>query len=373
MEYLKSYFLTYFPLICISVGMLFVAIYNYKIKKKTARYIIAIVLSALLLSVLLTLEHYFADNSLLIPTTLCAFLGYSIRPIVLFLFIRLGEDEDKKWQAFMLIPLACNVLIYSFSLFVGTPLERIVFYYASDVSGGPLIHHKGTILNFSSHFISAVYLIYIIYISAKKLKTKHIPDAFAIFTCALFTVVAVVIESITGVQGLLNNTIGVSVVFYYLFMFNQISRKDPLTGLFERKSFYGDLSRYSKELNAIIQFDMNGLKLLNDKLGHEEGDKALIVLGKTIEKHLGHSMYGYRLGGDEFVVLSFGASEEKIKKYISLVKEDLANTKYSCAVGCALKDEINDDFEKMMKASEINMYEEKKKYYVDNHIERRKK
>ena len=58
-------------------------------------------------------------------------------------------------------------------------------------------------------------------------------------------------------------------------LYSNDNRRDPLTDLLNRQAFYDDCKSYSKDIVAVALLDMNGLKNLNDSIGHHAGDKAL--------------------------------------------------------------------------------------------------
>jgi diguanylate cyclase (GGDEF)-like protein len=84
---------------------------------------------------------------------------------------------------------------------------------------------------------------------------------------------------------------------------------DPLTGLGNRRAFEQDLHRElarSSRSNArltVALLDLDGLKKINDTLGHPAGDQHLRQLGNAIQSATRASDRGYRIGGDEFALL----------------------------------------------------------------------
>ena len=52
-----------------------------------------------------------------------------------------------------------------------------------------------------------------------------------------------------------------------------------------------------------IAIDMDKLKLINDTLGHQEGDLAITLLAQAIKQSIRKSDYAIRLGGDEFCII----------------------------------------------------------------------
>lgn len=89
----------------------------------------------------------------------------------------------------------------------------------------------------------------------------------------------------------------------------QLSVTDPLTGLFNRAQIYVDLdqevrrSRRSLRPFCLLMVDMDGLKVINDNLGHERGDAAVRGIAGAIRRSIRTVDSAYRYAGDEFVVL----------------------------------------------------------------------
>lgn len=84
---------------------------------------------------------------------------------------------------------------------------------------------------------------------------------------------------------------------------------DPLTGLLNRRALERDLgrelalaARHGHEVSMVIG-DLDGLKTINDTLGHAAGDEALCSLAAAVQSALRAGDAGYRIGGDEFVIL----------------------------------------------------------------------
>jgi len=92
-------------------------------------------------------------------------------------------------------------------------------------------------------------------------------------------------------------------------MLSDLSRIDPLTGLFNRGQLYPTLdqevrrTRRSERGFSVLMVDVDGLKAVNDSLGHQRGDEVLRALGRTIRGSIRTVDSAYRYGGDEFLVL----------------------------------------------------------------------
>ncbi len=113
---------------------------------------------------------------------------------------------------------------------------------------------------------------------------------------------------------------------------------------------------------GIIFADLNGLKLCNDKGGHEEGDRLLVNAAALLKKHFANDEI-YRSGGDEFVVIVSGCTKEDFEKRVqALKKESSYGNTVSFAVGSFWSDRSEKLRECMHKADEA-MYEDKKEFY----------
>lgn len=89
-----------------------------------------------------------------------------------------------------------------------------------------------------------------------------------------------------------------------------LATTDDLTGAYNRRRFaelmgheLSMVKRYSRPA-AVIMFDLDGFKQVNDAYGHQAGDDVLRVLSKLLMENLRRSDYLVRWGGDEFIILA---------------------------------------------------------------------
>jgi diguanylate cyclase (GGDEF)-like protein len=89
----------------------------------------------------------------------------------------------------------------------------------------------------------------------------------------------------------------------------QMALRDPLTGLYNRRYFVGALgdriarvTRYGERV-AILYVDVDGLKPINDRLGHAAGDAVLTAIAGCLLSETRESDVVARIGGDEFALL----------------------------------------------------------------------
>lgn len=100
--------------------------------------------------------------------------------------------------------------------------------------------------------------------------------------------------------------------------------KDALTGLYNRRGWNQRLAEEENRCQrhggpaCVIAIDLDGLKQINDRRGHAEGDRALYRAGQAIQSAVRQHDVVARVGGDEFVVLlteySVSAGQELLKR-----------------------------------------------------------
>ncbi|MHC1696389.1 MAG: HD domain-containing phosphohydrolase [Eubacteriales bacterium] len=146
---------------------------------------------------------------------------------------------------------------------------------------------------------------------------------------------------------------------------------DSLTGLYNRMYFDNAiqfLDNPEKLPLSVIIGDINGLKLINDALGHDEGDKLLIEVTNILKANINPGNILARIGGDEFGILlqqTDCLTVEKIVNQIRNTCEQYANkvdkqTYYaSIALGYATKSDPVDSLDKIIKSAENFMYRRK--------------
>lgn len=142
-----------------------------------------------------------------------------------------------------------------------------------------------------------------------------------------------------------------------------LSYVDSLTYAQNRNHFNDYLEQNrSKELHSVgvIYLDLNGLKEINDKMGHIAGDTLIITASYALQEIFLEN--SYRVGGDEFVVIEQGVSEllffDKYSKLLKRMKE----LEVSVATGCVWKETCLNLSETLQEADQM-MYEDKKRYY----------
>jgi diguanylate cyclase (GGDEF)-like protein/PAS domain S-box-containing protein len=146
---------------------------------------------------------------------------------------------------------------------------------------------------------------------------------------------------------------------------------DVLTGLYNRRFFEPEKERFDQPDQlplSIIIGDINGLKLINDALGHAEGDKLIVKIAEILSGCCRRQDILARTGGDEFSILLPKTSNEvayKIIKRIETACEEYRNNTpgEAChthiSLGCATKKSAGESLKSVIKDAEDRMYRSK--------------
>ncbi len=156
----------------------------------------------------------------------------------------------------------------------------------------------------------------------------------------------------------------------------RLSVLDELTGLYNRRGFMtlakqqlALKERNNKDL-LLVFFDIDGMKMINDTLGHSVGDLALVSLANQLKKAFRSSDVIARIGGDEFVVLAIECSIREYKKIKCRLDHSIdefnatnhQQFKLSVSAGAAPFDpDAKFTIEQLMEEADAELYKEKKK------------
>jgi diguanylate cyclase (GGDEF)-like protein/PAS domain S-box-containing protein len=148
-----------------------------------------------------------------------------------------------------------------------------------------------------------------------------------------------------------------------------LSLHDSLTGLYNRIYFEEEISRIEKARHdtvGILSCDVDGLKLVNDTLGHDQGDRLLIAAAGVIRECFREGDLVARIGGDEFSVLLPDTTESAVENACQRIQEAVANYNatnpqlpLSISVGFAINDGGYRSLKDLFKEADNHMYQKK--------------
>lgn len=144
-----------------------------------------------------------------------------------------------------------------------------------------------------------------------------------------------------------------------------LSFYDQLTGLKNRHAMYDYLDAFGgNDSIGVLYMDVMGLKTVNDKLGHKEGDNLLKRASKCLRKCcLGHELF--RIGGDEFVVICKGIAEKVLKDIMDLLNLEMIRHSAPMAIGYEWNACYDNNIDQLLNNADHKMYEVKRAYYEE--------
>lgn len=148
-----------------------------------------------------------------------------------------------------------------------------------------------------------------------------------------------------------------------------VSLHDALTGLYNRHYFEQALQQLQDPCYApvgIIVCDVDGLKVINDSLGHDNGDLLLKAVASLLSKTLTTPNIVARIGGDEFAVILPNTTKPGVEFLVGVIGNSITdyNTSHPefpiyLSAGCAVSTTTLPNIMDVFKEADNNMYREK--------------
>ena len=156
------------------------------------------------------------------------------------------------------------------------------------------------------------------------------------------------------------------------------SYTDELTKCYNRSAYIDDVRELPGDsVYVYVSMDVNGLKPVNDTLGHAAGDELLQGAAECMEQCFGNYGKVYRMGGDEFAAIIF-VNTRRLKRvqqeFDDVVRGWSGQLVKSVSISCGYVSSDEKDwesFDEMVKAADERMYENKAAYYRQEGVDRR--
>ncbi len=219
-------------------------------------------------------------------------------------------------------------------------------------------------------------------------------DVFSVVMYIFIMIVGAVTEAILGI-GTSYVAISIADVFIFVMLQNNLlaktklnaerwmkkSNTDEVTGFYNRHAYEDAIAALETRTDrgdfVYVSMDVNGLKIINDTLGHEAGDELIVGACSCMERCFGPYGKLYRTGGDEFAALIFATAFQlgEIKKQFAEETEKwsgelIDNLTISCGFVTA-KEAGDMTIHQMAVLADKRMYENKTRYYQTKGIDRR--
>ncbi|NLF45606.1 MAG: diguanylate cyclase [Syntrophomonadaceae bacterium] len=146
------------------------------------------------------------------------------------------------------------------------------------------------------------------------------------------------------------------------------SLHDTLTGLYNRTFFEQEMRRLENYTGnvGLIMCDVDGLKLVNDSMGHDCGDSLLLATGNLIKHCFRNTDIVARVGGDEFAILLPNCTPEIMEKAYNRLQQSANQSELtwqgvplSLSIGTAIRTDPAIPLTEIYKEADNNMYRQK--------------
>ncbi len=321
---------------------------NVHLKKRTimaTRFVIILIfLEALLWSVerwTRELDHLTFTRIILTPTI------YLLHPIIMLGIMEMAE-YIRKHRLLVYLPI-----IISAPLLYTSQWTHLIYWFSEEnlyIAADSMMHYYPyfLFLLYVIFFVGAFTLRYARYGSSER--KGIMVSIIAATTGAVFLVIYEIdVDYSTLFASLL--------LIYYLSLYVLTAKEDTLTHLLNRQCYISDAQNLGSRISAVVSVDMNDLKKINDSMGHNAGDTALVTVADCLTKGRVRNKKVYRIGGDEYAIFYLGKTEEEVKKDIEDMRLELSKTPYVCAFGYEMAKDR--DIEKAMHSADRAMYHNK--------------
>jgi diguanylate cyclase (GGDEF)-like protein len=283
---------------------------------------------------------------------------------------------------FVLTTAAWAIFFFEIVTLIINLFKPVVFYYDQDGE-----YHTGVVRSITLYAQLALYFLTALYSLKEETevegrsKVHHKSIGVSALVMALFVLLQALIPLMPLYS--MGCLIATCIIHTYVVMdekteqskalgsVKQIAYKDPLTGLKSARAYQEAKENFNQKISGlqlkelgVIVLDLNGLKQVNDNLGHEEGDRYIKEGSAMICKQFQHSPV-YRIGGDEFVVLLEG---DDYRQRITLLDEFNKQMEENAKTGGIVISSGLDvfrpgrdiDFNSIFERADQRMYERKK-------------
>lgn len=340
--------------------------YSDKYYEKTLLATISFSLFALISGIFNGTSYNFSQIILIISHSLYFFseslIGYFYTNYILK---RINLQEKRQYKFILYIPLILSIFFLIINL-----TKKILFTISIDnlYSPGKYIYLY--------NLINVVYVLIIItYLISYYFYNKNSKNE--IKSLILFTLLPVVSAGIQNYNyGIILGQVGFTLSELLIYFNNQKKEAnyDELTGVYNRRAFNKRANKiyYSNKSMFLMLMDADDFKIINDKYGHLEGDKALIQIAYILNRAINNTHKNYslaRYGGDEFVIVGNIQNKDEVAQLINQIEEEEkkynkeTNNKYNIklSIGYALQNDNHTLLEDLIKEADALMYAKKRK------------
>lgn len=283
--------------------------------------------------------------------------------------------------AFFLLLCNCRKNGRAYKAAIITQIIYIIMCVASVFTGWLFVidetgkYSRGPLSTLAFVYAGILEIVWVIYL-LREYRSAVLYDKVKIVLVALIELIAIAIQVVdsTYKYSLLGSSF--FIILFYIFLIEVEGKYDKMTKVYNQ-GFYSIAIGNLVNNYSIIVFDINGLKSVNDNLGHEYGDKLIKGVADSLKEGAGEKGSVYRIGGDEFVMLVRTTSQEVLDEIIAEIKKlyvqkaaELGFEEMSTSIGTAINT-TEMDYTNLFRLADAGMYKDKSEYYTRTGKDRR--
>lgn len=292
-------------------------------------------------------------------------INYGLAPLLPYCIVLMNRKRWKRWERNAMIPAIVIILMALTSQFT-----KLLFYIdeANNYSRGSFY--------VVSLLVSLVYFVMLTVTSFQEYRDADFAEKVYLLAILTLALSGVLLQTVLVQISSMWTTTGICLLLYYTFGLELSNKYDVLTGVRNRRAFDTHKENlFSGRNYSVLVFDINGLKPVNDNMGHEQGDKLIMGVADILTR----SFYGvgkiYRIGGDEFCIICDENNEAKITAALVDMEQNIIKTnrtgrdKFTISVSYGMEIHKSDDvrdYRQVFNTADEKMYEMKQDFYRKN-------
>lgn len=301
-----------------------------------------------------------AEAALRIPHLVANILGFSLSPLIPLAVGCAIDHHQKKALCLLAIPAVVNFLAAA-----GSAFWPLIFFVnaQNDYGRGPFFG-----VYVLAYTFSLCYLLIQTLSVIERYQNNNRSIPIMLFSFVAIGCMGQVLCPQLHISWL---CISFAIVLYYMYCCDLLHQIDGLTGLLNRRIYEFNLSKLNPRKTdlAVIMFDIDDFKSINDRYGHPYGDHCLMIVSMCIKKAFFKLGLCFRVGGDEFCVLVLKPNRKAVEKACENFQEELDKVRReeerlpAVSVGWTLAQ--NEPVADVIAQADQKMYEHKRRHKSD--------
>lgn len=267
-----------------------------------------------------------------------------------------GRSLSRKvaWEKIGFVLVGIHAVLEMLSVFRGS-----IFY----VDAQNVYHHGNFYWIYTAFCVATIFFFLVCGLEAFR-RYQH-SGGVLIWGVTIFLVAGILVQSADSTLKITWLTVAISAIMLYKFYGDVVQQVDGLTELINRWGYDNYLSRF-KGKGAILFFDVDRFKEINDTYGHAFGDECLKQVAECIRASYSGSGKCFRVGGDEFCVIleknteNVGQLTQDFIGQIKSMREDEPRLP-QVSIGCTLFDTSIKNINDAVAEADAEMYQAKEK------------